>query len=206
MVTRKEIRWLLDEARAGDRAAFAELVVRYRPRIETWAAKRLGEHLRTETTTEDVLQDAFTRAFESIGRFRGDDESSFCRWLSGIAEHVILKAATRRQTRKKLEFHLEPPSLESSSPSRRMRREERFDRLERAVSDLPPDYREVVYLARIEGVQLTEIAQRMNRSHDAVKQLLTRALRKLRTIMEDTESFNLPARKLRREEDDHGTS
>ena len=66
-----------------------------------------------------------------------------------------------------------------------LRREERFDRLQHALESLPPDYREVIRLSRIEGMKTSEIAELMGRSSAAVKQLLFRALRRLRESFGD---------------------
>ena len=77
-----------------------------------------------------------------------------------------------------------------------MRRQERFDRLEAAVKQLAPEYRQVILLCRIEGLTSAEAAERLNRSPAAVRQLLLRALRELKQTFGDTESFNLPDRRL----------
>ncbi len=61
---------------------------------------------------------------------------------------------------------------------------------------LTPDQRNALMLARIDGLRAKEIAGRMNRSEEAVRQLLMRALRQLRTSIGDTESLHLPDRRL----------
>lgn len=76
-----------------------------------------------------------------------------------------------------------------------LRRHERFDRLEAAVKKLTPEYRQVVLLSRIEGLSAKEIADRMNRSPNAVRHLIVRALRELRAHFGDTESLHLPDRR-----------
>ena len=77
-----------------------------------------------------------------------------------------------------------------------MQRNERFDRLQEAVNTLSGDYRQVVLLARIEGLSMKQVGERMNRSPDAVKKLFGRALRKLRTQLSDSGSLYLPDRRL----------
>ncbi len=78
-----------------------------------------------------------------------------------------------------------------------MQREERFERLEKALDGLSRDHREVIHLCRIEGLPFQEAARRMNRSADAVKMLLSRALEELKGKFGDTQSLHLPDRKLR---------
>jgi RNA polymerase sigma factor (sigma-70 family) len=80
-----------------------------------------------------------------------------------------------------------------------LRREERFERLEKSLQSLSPDHREVILLARIEGLQIAAIAERLGRSKSAVKSLLLRALKELKRSFGDTESFHLPDRSLRRD-------
>jgi RNA polymerase sigma factor (sigma-70 family) len=78
-------------------------------------------------------------------------------------------------------------------------REERFARLRAALERLDADHRKVILLARIEKLPSREIAERMQRSPQAVAQLLSRALRKLRENFGRTESLHLPDRTLGRE-------
>ena len=71
-----------------------------------------------------------------------------------------------------------------------------FERLQSAVEELTPDQKKAVIFARIDGLRIKEIARRMDRSPEAVKQLLTRALKQLRSSFGDTESFHLPDKRL----------
>ena len=64
------------------------------------------------------------------------------------------------------------------------------------MEDLSPDYRTVVHLSRIEGLKISEIAERMGRSPSAIKNLLLRAMKQLRESFGDTESLGLPDRHL----------
>ena len=149
-----------------------------------------------------MIQETFTRALQSIERFQYRGEESFVRWLGGIAENLILRAADK-QKRDPLQLTLKIPAGETS-PSKLVRRGERFDRLEKALRDLPSDYSEVIRLARIEGLKIREIAERMNRSPDAVKQLVLRAMRRLRDSFGETDSLSLPPRQFEAEDDGAG--
>ena len=62
----------------------------------------------------------------------------------------------------------------------------------------------MILLSRIEGLSIKEIAQRMRRSESAVKNLLLRALKGLRSSFGDTESLRLPDRGIDMERDAHG--
>ena len=68
------------------------------------------------------------------------------------------------------------------------------------LKTLSADHREVLLLSRIEGLSIQEVAERMDRSPDAVKKLLSRALNALRAAFGETESLRLPDKRLLRED------
>ena len=182
----------------GNRAAFEELAELHRARLASLIPLRLRTHyLHRSLEPDDVFQETLTRAFRSIERFEWRGGDSCFQWLMGIAERVILEAARRH--RRDIGLKLErKPQASTPSPSRLVRREERFDRLEKAVEGLSPDHRRVILLSRIDGLQIREIAARMGRSEDATKKLLARALRSLKRSFGDTQSFSLPERRFER--------
>jgi RNA polymerase sigma-70 factor (ECF subfamily) len=189
---------LVLKAKSGDREAFGKLADRYRPRLLRQVEARMGAGVRMKLEVEDVLQETFACALESIGKFVWEGEDSFYLWLAGIAEHVISNAARKKGGRPlNLPFD---PAWTGASPSKNLRREERFQRLEGAVRRLSADHREVLRLARFEGLKVQEIATLMRRSPNAVYKLLARALEELRKDIGDTGSLHLPDRPLKIEE------
>jgi RNA polymerase sigma-70 factor (ECF subfamily) len=152
---------------------------------------------------EEILQETFVRALGAIERFEWQGADSFDLWLRGIARNVLLKAASQSRRTRVLKLPEQVPAS-SASPSKAIRRDERFDRLERALAQLSAEYREVLRLARLEGLKVSEIAVRMNRSENAVRLLLARAAMKLRKTFGDTESLHLPDRTFNEEGDTHG--
>lgn len=151
---------------------------------------------------DEILQDSFVAAFEAIERFRWQGDDSLFRWLCGIAKHRMMKTADKsRQHERLTDDHGMSESVES--PSKGVRRDERLSRLQQAIDNLPADYGQVLRLARIEGLRIKQIADRMKRSPDSVKHLLARALIRLRESFGDTESLSLPDRQLRFRDDDH---
>jgi RNA polymerase sigma-70 factor (ECF subfamily) len=202
---------LVYRAQKGDREAFDVLAERHRGRLLSLARLRLGTVLGGLVEAEDIVQMTFLRAFESIGGFEWQSPGCFYRWLAGICRHVVQDLARRYlQTEKRgptREVSLETlvggvdgdgATLKDilqdtgTSPSDAMRRNERFDRLRNALGKLSNDHREVILLARLEGLPIKEIAARMGRSPDAVSMLLLRALRELRTHFGGTDSFRSP--------------
>ncbi len=186
---------LLTRAKSGDNDALDALISPSRERLLAWIGGRLGPHLKAKVDAEDLLQETFVWALRSIEKVEWRGRDYFDQWLFSIAKHVILKEAARRERRPELVLECEPAG-DGPSPSRALRRDERFDRLQEAVDRLSPEYRQVIELARIQRVPVKEIAARMNRSADAISQLLLRALKKLRDTLGDTESLSLPDRAL----------
>jgi RNA polymerase sigma-70 factor (ECF subfamily) len=96
------------------------------------------------------------------------------------------------------------PAASGPTQSRVQRRQERFERLQAALDGLPPDYRRVLVLSRLDGLPAQEIARRMGRTSNAVYHLIVRGLQMLRDRFGDTDSFQLPDRPLRRGEGGDG--
>ena len=192
-------RELIRKAQQGDREAFGELARIYRPRLKALVRSRMGQALQKVLEPEDIVQETLARALESLKGFHWMNDASFLRWLGAIAENLIVKAASQGKQSCALEMPQDHPAS-GTSPSQRLQRDERFERLKEAISKLTPDQREVLHLARIEGLKAKEIAARTGRSTDSVKQLLLRGLRSLRRHFGETESFHLPDEPLERGE------
>ncbi|MBI4583296.1 MAG: sigma-70 family RNA polymerase sigma factor [Planctomycetes bacterium] len=204
MIDHSPTEHLLLKAQGGDRAAFDQLMKTFGPRLESLVRLRLGSELRARVEVDDILQETLVQAFRSINSLRKPNESAFFQWLAGIANHVIWNEARHQERRPAVPYE-DKAAANDPTPSRILRRSERFDRLQEALNSLSPEHREVILLARIEGLSLAETAERMKRTQGAVAQLLWRALKCLRERFGDTESFHLPERRLEDPERPHGT-
>ena len=203
MLEEERVEILVHRAQEGDRSAFEKLVAKYRDRLLGSIRSRFRSRERAGTDPEDVLNEVILRAFESLEHFQWKDEDSFLKWLFGICRNVRLDAARRARPTLSLEA-AEGAEAGGPTPSQALRREERFHRLRKAIDLLPSDYREVVYLSRIEGLKTKEVAVRLGKSTDSVKHLLARALKLLRETLGETKSFHLPNRSLLEGEGHHG--
>jgi RNA polymerase sigma-70 factor (ECF subfamily) len=201
-----DTRAIIERARAGDRSAFDQLADRFRGALSSVIARRLGGALRHETQVDDVLQETFVRAFQSLGRFEwlekdqgidgGERASPFFRWLCGISVRVILEHARRHRARPPIALDFDVPDGDAVSPGRALARRERLERFEAALARLSEDHRTALRLVRIEGLPLAEVARRMDRPPNAVSQLVLRALRSLRREFgepSETDSGRLPS-------------
>lgn len=192
MATEEPTMALVKRAKSRDREAFRQLVERYRPRLTNQIEARMGNNARARLEVGDVLQETFTKALQSIGRFRWQGEESFYCWLGSIAEHVI-RHASEKKSWGQLELKVDPPAADTS-PSRNMRRHERFDRLQKAINALSAEQRKALTLARFKGLKAREIAARMNRSPKSLYKLLAQAVLQLKKNFGDTQSMHLPDR------------
>jgi RNA polymerase sigma-70 factor (ECF subfamily) len=117
---------LVRRAREGDRAAFDALAARFRERLLSSIHSHLGA-ARGVAEAEDVLGETMLRALAGIGGFEPADETSFLRWLFGIARNVERELGRRRSPPLSLEAAAAVRSKEPS-PSQAARRDERFER------------------------------------------------------------------------------
>jgi RNA polymerase sigma-70 factor (ECF subfamily) len=192
MTTGEPLSALARQASGGDRDAFDEIVRRLGPRLALLVRSRMGKRVRARTEVEDVVQETFTRAFQTLSGLEWRGEEAFFSWLGRIAEHLLWNVS-QRVSAAPLALEKEIPA-EGDSPGKRLRRQERLERLERSLASLPADYRQVLTLAKLERLPIDDIARRMERSPNAVKKLLARALQELKQAFGDTESLGLPPR------------
>jgi len=175
---------LVDRARKGDTQAFGELVGQYERKIY-----RLALNItRNEEDAEDVLQEAFLKAYEHLDRFKGD--SKFYTWLVRIAVNEALMKLRHRKGDRTVPldepFETGEESLAreiavwDDNPEQQYSKEEIHRILSDAVDGLKPDFRTVFTLRDIEELSTEETAEVLGISVPAVKSRLLRARLALR--------------------------
>ena len=167
---------LVNRARGGDRAAFEELVEKYEERLERWIRSRLGSDIERQLGVGDVVQETFLKTVKSLHQFDWQGEDSFLRWMNRIALNVIREAA-RRENRTLIIPLDEDIVAKGPTQSEALRRRERFGRLQAALDTLSADHRQVIVMARLKRLPMKEVARRMERTPEAVTQLLWRAMK-----------------------------
>ncbi len=172
---------LVQEARDGSNEAFEELVRRYSERAFR-AAYRV---LRAEDAAEDVLQEAFLKAYRGLKRF--ECRSSFYTWLYRIVVNLALDRRRRDRPGTTTEWddrvagEVDPQAdlPESEDPERAARRSEVRELVARGIQELPDGQREVLLLREVEGFSYEEIAVTMKISKGTVMSRLHYARRKM---------------------------
>jgi RNA polymerase sigma-70 factor (ECF subfamily) len=164
---------IVERVLAGDRALFEILMRRHNQRIY----RIVRSILREDAESEDVMQDAYVRAYEHLAQFEG--RSTFVTWLSRIAMHEAFARAGRLQKQTSLdsEYTSNDMSFASaeSSPEQQAANAELRTALETAILSLPHKYRSVVILRDVEELTTAEAAKTLELSEDAIKVRLHRA-------------------------------
>lgn len=175
---------LVAQAKAGDQNAFTELVNRYERKIY-----RLAKNItQNDEDAEDVLQDAFLKAYTHLDNFKGD--SKFYTWIVRIAVNEALMRLRKRKTDRSVPLD-EPVELGEETvqreiavwednPEQQYSQEEWRRILDEAVDSLKPDFRTVFVLRDIEELSTEETAETLGISVPAVKSRLLRARLALR--------------------------
>lgn len=159
---------------AGEAALFEILMRRHNQRIYRIVRGILDD----DGESEDVMQDAYVRAYQHLAQFEG--RSTFITWLSRIAMHEAFSRAQRR----KRQTELDPDQAFSDmnlawqaqdNPERNAANRELHAALESAILSLGPKYRSVMMMRDVEEMLTAETAQALEISEESVKVRLHRA-------------------------------
>ncbi|MBO3674395.1 RNA polymerase sigma factor [Streptomyces sp. NEAU-YJ-81] len=173
---------------AGDTEAYAELVRAHAP-----IAHRTARLLGAGADAEDVVQDAFVKAYLALGRF--ESEAAFRPWLLRIVAHETsnaVRSARRRRTAADREGALlagaEPVIPESADPAAVALAGERRERLLDALEELSEPQRRVVIYRYLLDLDEGETAEALGWPRGTVKSRLSRALRRLERLLGPSET------------------
>jgi RNA polymerase sigma-70 factor (ECF subfamily) len=175
---------LVARSRQGDAAAFSVLVRRYEGKIF-----RLAMNItQNREDAEDVLQEAFFKAYEHLDQFQGN--SKFYTWIVRIAVNQALMKLRKRKSDRAVSLDEQIDTGEDTvvreiaawdpDPEQQYSQEELHKILNEAVLGLTPIYRTVFTLRDIDGLSTEETAEALDLSVPAVKSRLLRARLQLR--------------------------
>lgn len=176
---------LVRNAQSGDLESFNRLVLAHQDQVYSLAYRFMGQ----QAAAEDAAQEAFIRAFRAIRTFRGEH---FRAWLLSITANACrdeLRRQRRRPTRS-LDAPisdddastLDPPDPGATPESMALNAELR-GALERALLQLPEEWRLIVVLADVHGLSYDEVATAAALPLGTVKSRLSRARGRLRDIL-----------------------
>lgn len=170
---------LMLRVKRGDRAAFEELVEKYKRPVINLVYRVLGD----AAEAEDVAQNVFVQVYKSAGRYRVS--ARFSTWLFTIARNLCLNEIRRRTRHPAESLDLPHPEQEgqplhqfedtrTSSPPDSVLQDELERKIQRALQDLPENQRLAILLCRQEELSYDEIARVLRCSVSATKSLIHR--------------------------------
>lgn len=179
---------LIAECLRGGTAAYGELIRPYQDRLFNTVYRLVGN----AEDAQDVVQEAFIHAYQSLGQFKGD--ARFYTWLYRIAINAAI--SHRRRQRVVLSIHRSPDGRDDHEPLDRsefnrpghaLERAEQERRVQEALDRLSPEHRAVLVLRDIEGESYETVAQVLGVPIGTVRSRLHRARLELREMWEREE-------------------
>lgn len=177
----------------GDANAFEHLVHAYEKTVYNLALRTLGNR----EDAEDVTQEAFLKAYRSLDSYRGD--SKFSVWLYRIVSNLCLDLLRSRQRKPTQSLTVEDDdgeigeleiSDEHFSPEKLLDRKLTRESVQRGLSALPDDARQILLLRELQGMSYEEIGQALDLEPGTVKSRIFRARKRLCAFL--LQDGNLP--------------
>ncbi|WP_287341768.1 RNA polymerase sigma factor [Mesorhizobium sp.] len=175
---------LVGRALAREGGAFHTIIKMHNQRLYRIARSVV----RNDSEAEDIVQEAYVRAFAQLGDFRG--ESSFATWLSRIVINEALGRLRKRRRTVAMPQNLQAeiikfPLNPSDDPERMMAQRQILELVERATDRLPDVYRTVFVARVIEGLSIDETAELLDVRPETVNTRLHRARALVRKALAD---------------------
>jgi len=196
---------LIQEAQHGDLNAFNSLVLAYQDAVYNTALRILGD----EDLAADASQDAFISAFRAINSYRG---GSFKAWLLRTVTNACYDELRRKKRRPTTPLEPETDDGEdvesprwladpSASPEEQLDQAELEHAIQHCLNALPAEFRTVVVLADVQGLDYTEVARASRVPLGTIKSRLARARLRLRECLQ---AFGELLPSMFRLEEEHG--
>jgi RNA polymerase sigma-70 factor (ECF subfamily) len=174
-------RALVERCRSGDERAFQELVDHHKDLVFALIARTVQDLSRAE----DLAQEVFLRVHRGLPYFRG--EARLSTWIYRIVANVCVQDHGRVAPTVSLDALQAEGALRAVLPSvadRQFGDLELRDRLDKAIQQLPEQYRLIIAAHYLQGLQYEDLAAAMSLPLGTVKTHLHRAKRQLRQILE----------------------
>lgn len=169
---------LVDRVKRGDKRAYELLFIKYQPQL----VGLVGRYLRDQDEVQDVVQEAFIKAYKALPRFRGD--SAFYTWLYRIAINTAKNHLVSRSRRPpSTDIDIEDGEFQDSSgilsdiqnPENSLATEQLEAVVYKAIDDLAEDLKVAITLREFEGLSYDEIAEVMDCPVGTVRSRIFRA-------------------------------
>jgi len=169
----------IEAVRSGDAGSYDYLVSKYSKRVASiaWGI------VRNAHDAEDLAQEAFVKAFQSIGRFK--EGEPFGPWIYRIVTNLALDVVKHRSRFRHEELTETEPAARRDNAELGAVSNELASRIDRALESLPENQRVVARLYLVEQFDHGEIASMMGLSEGTVRSHLSRARKKLKEQLAD---------------------
>lgn len=166
-------RALIERCRSGDDIAFGELVERYKNLVYGMVWRLIGDR----SQADDLAQEVFLKVYRGLPYFRG--EARLSTWIYRIVANVCSQARSGPPGDLPGLAGHEPGAPDSAFADFELR-----DRLEKAIAQLPENYRVLIAAHYLDGVQYDALAESLDLPIGTVKTHLYRAKRRLRELLQ----------------------
>ena len=171
---------LIRIAKTGDRTGYAMLFIRYQERLYNSIMQMVG----SAAIADDIVQDAFLRAFQKLDTFRGD--SQFYSWLFRIAINLrrgYFHTSRREALMTDLGSLVDQPA-QDRSPSSQLVIKEARERVRKALTRIEPHHRKILVLREFDRLSYEAIGSQMGVGLGTVRSRLSRARARIRRELE----------------------
>jgi RNA polymerase sigma-70 factor, ECF subfamily len=194
----QEVGLLIDRARQGDDSARQRLFSVGRDYMGLVARAQVESWLRAKVDASDVVQQTMLEAHRDFTRFEGSSEKEWLGWLRRILSHNLAdfvrqyRGTSKRAAQREVPFRdpaltaafgAPEPAAPDATPSEQLINIDSELQLAEALTQLPPDYHEVIMLRNLQRLPFNEVAERMGRSRPAVQMLWMRAIKQLQQLL-----------------------
>jgi RNA polymerase sigma-70 factor (ECF subfamily) len=132
--------------------------------------------VRNGEDAEDIVQEAFLKAFKGLDSFRGGDARV---WMLSIVRNTAMNYLRKRKPEAAMEFDQLETADRSPNPEQGLLDESRREQVRQAIARLEPEFRETLVLREIEGLSYKEIAAVLDVPAGTVMSRLSRARQRL---------------------------
>ncbi len=189
---------LVEKALKGDSEAITALYNMYEGQLKNAVGRHLGENLRTQLETADLIQSVWKDVLDDMDGFEYQGPDSFFRWLLKRMIHKIQSkgryyARAKRNLKKRIHLSVDDSRVEGGplpaspdpQPSEAAIDQERLDRLASILDTFPTLQREVLMLRMREEMEYEAISRIIGKSPESTRKIFGRSLEKLLELMKE---------------------
>lgn len=182
---------LIQQAAAGDKTAFEQIVIRYQTQVYNLALRMVNN----EADAQDLTQEAFVRTWHALASFQFS--SQFSTWLYRLTSNICIDFLRSQKKHKSVSLTLLQDDASQQwdmtdtglLPEDQIIRREEHEILTNAIASLEPEYREVLILRIVNDCSYQQISQILGIREGTVKSRLSRAREQLRKKLSHSGNF-----------------